>query len=108
MIPKVRATFNRNLILLSRQEGAFLDHEYREGGFVEIPFKGDLQPMTPKELDQEPKGEEVKEAIKIYTSSPMLFKNTDVIPYNGKQYRVFSVTPRGGHKKVMAGLLSND
>ncbi len=105
MIPKVRATFNRDLLLRQRQPGSYVDHEYIEGGFIDVPFKGDLQPMTPKELEQNPYGETINEGIKIYTSAPIDFKDTDIIPWNGRDYRIFAVTPRGGHKKIQAGIL---
>lgn len=102
--------FNQRVVKVQRrQAGAYLDHEYKEGGIVESDLKGSVQPATPKDLRSNPQGEDVTEGIKIYSNDKPSVRTTDIILDGDNSYRVFSVTPWDyhGYYKIVAGLIND-
>ena len=92
----------KKIVIARRQEGAYLDHEYKEGGYKETTIKGNVQPATPKELASNPEGEDIKAGIKVYTKDNI--STGDLIRDKGSVYRVFGISPWGSHNKVLAGI----
>lgn len=102
--------FNQRIVKIQRrQAGAYLDHEYKEGGIVESDLKGSVQPATPKDLRNNPQGEDITEGIKIYTADTKGVRTTDIIKDGENSYRVVSVTPWNyhGYYKIVAGLIND-
>jgi len=102
--------FNQRVVKIQRrQAGAYLDHEYKEGGIVESDFKGSVQPANPKDLRSNAHGEDVTEGIKIYSNDKAKVRTTDIIIDGDNKYRVLSVTPWNyhGYYKIVAGLIDD-
>ena len=105
--PVVPLAFQRVIIIKRRQAGSYVDHRYTEDAAVESNLKGSVQPLTPKELQSLPEGEQVIAGIKVFTADPNGAKNTDILVDGTEEYRVISVLPWNyhGYYKITAGLL---
>lgn len=79
---------------------------FGEGGWIagritEIPMSGPVVPSSPEELEQVPEGDRVTEARTFYATRPILRTResglSDIIRWNGSDYRVVRVWDRSAH-----------
>ena len=106
----VTAAFNGWLQTVTgfRYSGSYVNGRYVETSSV-ISFPAVVQNAAPDDLETLPEGNQNDETIKLHTKSHLIpqiegQQNGDIILYNGKNYRVFSVADRfiGGYFKALA------
>lgn len=80
-----------------------------------VPWRGVVQPATPRELERLPEGDRDRESITVYSRDPLRMGQrpasdsggpaADVILWQGQRYEVASVEPWSGYVRVLATLL---
>lgn len=99
-----------------QSEGAIIKGVRRAGGFTSSAITGHVQPTTPKELQHIEGGENVEEAITIYTTSVLHTTDdiqshgADEIGYRNQRYKVISAADWSGQgfRTFIAGLIRSE
>lgn len=76
-----------------------------------LPWRGVVQPATPRELERLAEGDRDRETITVYSRVPLRVGQrpegtaADVILWQGQRYEVASVEPWHGYVRALATLL---
>ena len=90
--------FGRKILIETRQAGVYDDHgQFVSGKKVVREIIASVQPLPQDELMRLPEGQRNKDAIKVYSTTPINVtsvkdgKPSDVVIVDGKRYEVFAI-----------------